>query len=284
MTSVRSLYLYRGTLALCTRVFPACTTSSPLPPPLAAPVELPTTSFLYPATASPGVLSSAWCLFFFTEWPSSTGGGGASSWSTPSRPTRASPASPRACWQLEPPAGTSCTAAACTRPVAGTGGCSTCAVGGRGSTCTGTARPLGRGRRTCSTRRRPRRGQAPWRVERRSRGWRSGGGGGGSRGQVAIFIRPTPSASVCGSVSPFCTVQYTIHQSSGLRIPLPKKHAVYLHSTSPRLLSPLRTSLRNGAIKSLCSRDPAITVCMHANRECKYGVCWNAPCKRTTHL
>jgi hypothetical protein len=96
-------------------------------------------------------------------------------------------------------------------------------------------------------------------------------------------VRPTPAASVCGYPSPFCTAQYTIHQSSGLRIPLPKKHVVYLQSPSPRLLSPLRTSLRNGAIKSLCSRDPAVTVCMHANRECKYGVCWNAPCKRTTH-
>jgi hypothetical protein len=37
-------------------------------------------------------------------------------------------------------------------------------------------------------------------------------------------------------------------------------HAVYLHSPSPRLLSPLRTSLRNGAIKSLCSRDPAVSL------------------------
>jgi hypothetical protein len=84
-------------------------------------------------------------------------------------------------------------------------------------------------------------------------------------------LRPTPAASVCGSVSPFCTAQHTIYQSSGLRIRHPKKHAVYGGSPSPRLLSPLRTSLRNGAIKSLCSRDPAVIVCMHVNRECKYG-------------
>jgi hypothetical protein len=71
-------------------------------------------------------------------------------------------------------------------------------------------------------------------------------------------------------ISFFCTA-HTIHQSSGLRIPLPKKHAVYLHSPSPRLLSPLRTSLRNDVIKSLCSRDLAVIFCMHVNRECKYG-------------
>jgi hypothetical protein len=83
--------------------------------------------------------------------------------------------------------------------------------------------------------------------------------------------RPTLAASVCDSVSPFCTAHYIIHQSSRLCIPLPKKHAAYLHSPSPHLLSPLHTNLRNGATKSLCSRDPTITVCMHVNRECKYG-------------
>jgi hypothetical protein len=62
-------------------------------------------------------------------------------------------------------------------------------------------------------------------------------------------IRPTPAASVCGSPSPFCTAQYTIHQSSGLRIPLPKMHAVYLHSPFPCIISPLRTCLSNIAIK-----------------------------------
>jgi hypothetical protein len=76
----------------------------------------------------------------------------------------------------------------------------------------------------------------------------------------SIFLRPTPAASVCGSPSPFCAAQYTIHQSSGLRIPLPKMDTVYLHSPSPRLLSPLRTSLINGAIKSLCSRDLAVSL------------------------
>jgi hypothetical protein len=60
---------------------------------------------------------------------------------------------------------------------------------------------------------------------------------------VIIFIRPTPADSVYGRVSVKFTRTRTIHQSSGLRIRLPKKHVVYLHSPFPRFLSPLRTRL-----------------------------------------
>jgi hypothetical protein len=58
-----------------------------------------------------------------------------------------------------------------------------------------------------------------------------------------LLLRPTPVDSVYGRVSVKFTRPRTIHQSSGLRIRLPKKHVVCLHSHFPRFLSPLRTRL-----------------------------------------
>jgi hypothetical protein len=49
--------------------------------------------------------------------------------------------------------------------------------------------------------------------------------------------------SVYGRVSVKFTRPCIIHQSNGLRIRLPKKHAMYLYSSFPRFLSPLRTRL-----------------------------------------